>query len=133
VNYVVHNSHNEKYPNAAVCGGVARITPALCSEKKLGVPFNISSYALLMHLIAHVCDLDVGEFVYSLGDYHIYQNHLPQVEELLSREPLPLPKLRIVDENKQLRGIAGLLDMRYEHLALAGYQSHGKISATVAV
>lgn len=99
----------------------------------LGVPFNISSYALLTHMIAHVTGLKVGEFVYTLGDYHIYQNHLEEVSELLSREPLPLPRLQIIDETNQLRGLRGLLEMRYEHLQLAGYQSHGKIAAPVAV
>ncbi|HEV2827837.1 MAG TPA: thymidylate synthase [Pyrinomonadaceae bacterium] len=99
----------------------------------LGVPFNISSYALLMHMIAHVCELEVGEFVYTLGDYHIYQNHLEQVEELLAREPFPLPQLEIVDEGGQLRGLQGLLDIQYVNLKLVGYQSHGKISAAVAV
>ena len=99
----------------------------------LGVPFNISSYALLMHLIAHVCELDVGEFVYTLGDYHIYRNHLEQVEELLSREPLALPQLEIRDEGTPLRGLDGLLRARYENLALIDYQSHGKIAAPVAV
>ncbi len=98
----------------------------------LGVPFNISSYALLMHLVAHVCELQVGDFVYTLGDYHIYKNHVEQVEELLSREPFPLPSLEINDE-APLRGLDGLLAMRYENLKLHGYQSHGKIVAAVAV
>jgi thymidylate synthase len=97
----------------------------------LGVPFNISSYALLLHLVAHVTELQPGEFVYTLGDYHIYQNHLDQVKELLSREPLSLPRLEIMSENK--RGLEGLLAMNYEDLKLVGYQSHGKIAAPVAV
>jgi thymidylate synthase len=99
----------------------------------LGVPFNISSYALLMHMVAHVCGLNVGDFVYTLGDYHIYKNHVEQVEELLTREPYALPKLEILDEGKELRGLAGLMSMRYENLKLVGYQSHSKIAASVAV
>ena len=99
----------------------------------LGVPFNISSYALLTHMVAHACGLEAGEFIYTLGDYHIYQNHLAQVEELLARAPLPLPRLEIKDEDGSLRGLVGLLDMRYEHLNLVGYKSHGKIAAPVAV
>ncbi|HUS12200.1 MAG TPA: thymidylate synthase [Pyrinomonadaceae bacterium] len=99
----------------------------------LGVPFNISSYALLMHMIAHVSELEPGEFVYTLGDYHIYQNHLEQVEELLARDPLPLPQLEIIDEGRRLRGLEGLVDFQYDNLKLVGYQSHGKISAAVAI
>jgi len=99
----------------------------------LGVPFNISSYALLTHMVAHVTGLEAGDFVYTLGDYHIYKNHLEQVETLLSREFYPLPKFEILDRENNLKGLEGLLAMRYEHLSLVGYQSHGKIAAAVAV
>lgn len=99
----------------------------------LGVPFNISSYALLLHMVAHVSGLEVGEFIYTLGDYHIYKNHVEQVEELLSRAPLPLPRLEIVDGGKRLEGLEGLLAVRDGNLNLVGYQSHGKIAAAIAV
>jgi len=99
----------------------------------LGVPFNISSYALLTHMVAHVCDLAAGEFVYTLGDYHIYQNHLEQVRELLARKPKPLPRLEIADDDKKLRALEGLLNFRYDNLRLVGYDSHAKIAAPVAV
>ena len=97
------------------------------------MPFNISSYALLTHLIAHVSELEVGDFVYTLGDYHIYKNHLEQVQQLLSREPYALPELKIYDSESKLRGLEGLLSITYEHLNLIGYKSHGKIAAPVAV
>ena len=98
----------------------------------LGVPFNISSYALMTHLVAHACDLEPAEFIHTFGDLHIYSNHLQQVEELLSREPLPLPKLEFVNASG-LKGLDGLLNFKYENLRLDNYRSHGKIAAPVAV
>lgn len=133
MNAILHNPHSEQYTKWRFFEVEGHITHDSYSQNFLGVPFNISSYALLMHMIAHVCGLEVGEFVYTLGDYHIYQNHLAQVEELLAREPFALPRLEIIDKAKPLRGLDGLLAMRYENLKLNGYQSHGKIAAAVAV
>jgi len=79
-----------------------------------------------------VCDLEVGEFVHTFNDLHIYSNHLKQVEELLQREPLPLPKLEFVGV-ENFKGLTGLLNIKYENLSLQNYQSHGKIAAPVAV
>ena len=84
-------------------------------------------------MVAHACGLEVGAFIHTFGDLHIYRNHLAQVEELLSREPLPLLRLEIKDEGGLLHGLEGLLAFRYEHLNLVGYRSHGKIEAPVAV
>ncbi|HTH50948.1 MAG TPA: thymidylate synthase [Pyrinomonadaceae bacterium] len=98
----------------------------------LGVPFNISSYALMTHLVAHVCGLEAGEFIHTFGDLHIYSNHLDQVNELLSREPMELPTLEFVDV-EGLKGLGGLLNFKFENLKLQNYQSWGKIAAPVAV
>lgn len=93
----------------------------------LGVPFNIASYALLTMMIAQVCHLELGEFVHTLGDTHIYHNHFEQVKEQLSHTPYPLPQMKI---NPQVQNID---DFRYEDFELIGYQSYDTIKAKVAV
>ena len=93
----------------------------------LGVPFNIASYALLTHMVAQVCDLEVGDFVHTLGDAHLYANHVEQARLQLSREPRPLPQLRL---NPEVRSI---FDFRYEDIAIEHYEPYPAIKAEVAV
>ncbi len=93
----------------------------------LGVPFNIASYALLVHMLAQQCNLEVGDFVWTGGDVHLYANHLEQTDLQLSREPLPLPKLIIK------RKPASIFDYKFEDFEIEGYQSHAHIKAPVAV
>jgi thymidylate synthase len=93
----------------------------------LGVPFNIASYALLTEMVAQQCDLKPGDFIWTGGDCHLYNNHLDQAREQLAREPYPLPRLEL------RRKPASIFDYRFEDIAITGYQSHPHIKAPVAV
>ena len=93
----------------------------------LGVPFNIASYALLTMMVPQVCGYELGEFIHTLGDTHIYHNHFEQVREQLSRTPYELPQMRINPEVKDIN------DFKYEDFELQGYQSYEAIKGQVAV
>jgi thymidylate synthase len=93
----------------------------------LGVPFNIASYALLTVMMAQVCDLQVGEFIHSFGDAHIYLNHIEQVKTQLQREPFPLPQMRINTEVKSI------FDFKYEDFEVQNYKCYPSIKAPIAV
>lgn len=93
----------------------------------LGVPFNIASYALLTHMIAHVTSLEVGDFVHTLGDAHLYLNHMDQAQEQLTRQPGPLPRLNLVAPPDELDAFT------YEHFRISDYKAAPSIAAPIAV
>jgi thymidylate synthase len=95
----------------------------------LGVPFNIASYALLTIMIAHVCDLEPGEFIHCMGDTHVYSNHVDALLEQCQRKPRPFPKLTI----KSTRKIESIDDFIAEDFELVDYHPHGKIPMKMAV
>jgi thymidylate synthase len=93
----------------------------------LGVPFNIASYALLTMMVAHVCDLEPGDFVHTFGDTHIYSNHVEQVKLQLTRDPKPLPQMKLNPDVKSI------FDFKYEDFELVNYEAHPHIKGVVSV
>lgn len=103
------------------------IVQKYCRIKALGLPFNIASYALLTMMVAQQCDLELGDFVWTGGDTHLYSNHMEQTALQLSREPKSLPQMKII------RKPESIFDYRFEDFELSGYDPHPHIKAPVAI
>lgn len=117
-------------PNAGIQPACPRLSCMLYQRSCdvfLGIPFNIASYALLTHMIAQVCGLEVGEFVHTLGDTHLYLNHLDQAREQLTREPKALPQLKL---NPAVKNID---EFKFEDIEILNYEAHPHIKAPIAV
>ncbi len=97
------------------------------ADSFLGVPFNIASYSLLLHMVSHVLSLEVGEFIYTVGDLHLYKNHIEQAKIQLARKPYPLPKLNI------RRNVDDIFSFKFEDIEIENYKSHPHISGEIAV
>src|SRR3990167_7455395 len=120
---ICHNLYQVNIKNGKVCLQLYQRS----ADIFLGVPFNIASYALLTIMIAQVCDLEAGDFIWTGGDCHLYANHIEQTDLQLSREPLPLPVMKLNPEVKDL------LAFKFEDFELVGYQAHPHIPEPVAV
>lgn len=120
---ICHNMYQVNVKNGKLCLQLYQRS----ADIFLGVPFNIGSYALLAFILAKITGYEPGEFVHTFGDVHIYENHIEQGKEQLSREPLPFPKVRISDE------VTSLAAFRPEHVELTEYQSHDAIKAELTV
>ena len=97
------------------------------ADMGLGVPFNIASYALLTHMIAHVCDMKAGDFVHTIGDAHVYLNHVDALKEQLLRAPRAFPKIKINPDKK------GIDDFDFSDFEVIGYKPHKSIKMKMAV